>query len=472
MKTKLAFLAIAICLALTLFGQKPNNLSPQEKIYGLSKFWQEVNYNFVFIDKINRQEWDALYQEMIAKVLATTNDYDYFRQLDFFCAYLKDGHTNIYHPNDIGQNIMTTMFGEYRLFLTNIDGKAIVTRVNESKKSEIPIGSEVIVVNGMDVKTYMKENVTPYIASSTDYIRDKQSVYHLLRGYEGDKFTIQLKKPNQEIITLNIEHQLTEEKGIYPPFVDLKLLDFKKMENGVNYLALNSFEDEKLDSLFQQVLPDLYDSKGLIIDLRNNGGGSTNIGFNVLKYLVPDSVLYGSKSSSRMHIPTYKAWGAFVSPADTLQDNPEWGMSKADMTQSFLMAHDIFYHEFPYQPEPIKGITKRIVVPTVILIGNATASAAEDFLIYAHGQKHFTLMGEKTFGSTGQPYLFSLPGGGNARVCTKKDTYPNGKEFVGYGITPDIEVKQSLDDYVHNRDVVLERALEHLKKQMKQGNNK
>ncbi len=48
--------------------------------------------------------------------------------------------------------------------------------------------------------------------------------------------------------------------------------------------------------------------------------------------------------------------------------------------------------------------------------------------------------GEPTFGSTGQPMLFSLPGGGSTRGCTKKDTYPDGKEFIDYGIQPDIEI--------------------------------
>lgn len=458
------FLAAALLLSAALQAQKPNTLSAREKIYGLSKFWQEVNYNFVFFDKINKQEWDSLYQEMISRVLNTQDDYEYYKELTFFCAYLKDGHTNVYYPNAIAQNIMTTMFGPYRLFLTNIDGKAIVTRVNESKKNEIPVGSEIIEVNGLDTKAHIQKNVLPYIASSTDYIRYNESVYNLLKGYKGDIFNVKIKKPDNEIITLRLVHERTEEKEVYPPFVNLNLLDFKQLENGIGYLSLSSFENEKIDSLFQLVLPELYQVKALIIDLRNNGGGSTGIGFNILKYFVADKKLYGSRSMSRMHIPTYKAWGAFLSPADTLQDKPEWGMKKAEMTQSYLMANDRFYHYFPYNPDPVKGVKKRIVVPTVILIGNATASAAEDFLIYAHGQKHFTLMGDKTYGSTGQPYLFELPGGANARVCTKKDTYPDGTEFVGYGIKPDIEIKQTLDDYINNRDIVLEKAVEFLKK--------
>lgn len=139
-----------------------------------------------------------------------------------------------------------------------IDGKAIVTRVNESKKNEIPIGSEIIEVNGLDTKTHIYKNVMPYIASSTDYIRYNESVYSLLKGYKGDIFNIKIKKPDNEIIALQLEHQRTEEKEVYPPFENLNLLNFKKMENGTGYLSLNSFEDARIDSLFQLTLPELY----------------------------------------------------------------------------------------------------------------------------------------------------------------------------------------------------------------------
>ncbi|MFN8353101.1 MAG: S41 family peptidase [Spirosomataceae bacterium] len=106
-------------------------------------------------------------------------------------------------------------------------------------------------------------------------------------------------------------------------------------------------------------------------------------------------------------------------------------------------------------------------MPTVVLIGHNTASAAEDFLISADNQKHVTKIGERTFGSTGQPYLFAMPGGGNARVCTKKDTYPDGREFVGVGIKPDIEIIPTLQDYMANRDVVLDKALNYLTTKLK-----
>jgi C-terminal processing protease CtpA/Prc len=207
-------------------------------------------------------------------------------------------------------------------------------------------------------------------------------------------------------------------------------------------------------------MDEIIKAKALIIDLRYNTGGNTGIGKEIFKHLTNDSILFGSKSVSRNHIPTYKAWGKFQKVKDATKS--EWSR------KALLSYQDKFYYEFPYQADTISNDdlrslkNSRLVVPTVILIGHNTASAAEDFLIYADNQKHITKIGEPTFGSTGQPFMFDLPNGGSARVCTKKDTYPNGKEFVGVGIQPDILVKKDLKDFIENKDPVLEKAIEYL----------
>lgn len=58
---------------------------------------------------------------------------------------------------------------------------------------------------------------------------------------------------------------------------------------------------------------------------------------------------------------------------------------------------------------------------------------------------------------------FQLPGGGWARICIKKDIYPDGREFVGYGVQPDIAVSKSLQDFMEGRDPVLQKAIKYLK---------
>ncbi|MCA1756241.1 MAG: hypothetical protein LC649_02140 [Bacteroidales bacterium] len=455
---KKIFLIILVVFPNFLEAQIPDGLTKTDKVYGLSKFWQEVNYNFVYLEKVDREMWDNSYRELISIVQNTKNDYEYYRELQRFCALLKDGHTNVYLPKDIEQ--MNTMFGDYRLFIENIDGKAIIVRTNLSKKDEIPFGSEVIEVNGKTTQKYIDENVAPYISSSTDYVLKDRSIGRLLSGLEGECFKLKIKKPDKQIIELLLTHKKTEEKEVYPAFEPARqLLDFKWINNQIAYLSLNSFGDKKIDSLFIQKLPELYKAEALIIDLRYNGGGNTGIGKAILQYLTNDKVLYGAKNTSRLHIPAFKAWGKYVDPKDSIKN--EWSK------KSYLSFKDKYYYDFEYAADTIRLDAKRIVVPTVVLLGHNTASAAEDFLIYADNQKHMTKIGENSFGSTGQPFVFDLPGGGMARVCTKKDTYPDGREFVGYGIKPDIEVKRTLNDYLDKKDPVMEKAIEYLQQELK-----
>jgi len=454
-----------ICIFLLTFltivtkAQIPSTLTNEDKIYGLSKFWQEVNYNFVYLEKINRVKWDSTYREMIKTVQQTTNDYEYYRVLKKFCALLKDGHTNVYFPKSIDTLIYRNGFGLYKIFVKNVDNKVIIVNINKSKKDELPVGSEILEVNGMPTHEYINKFVAPYISSSTDYVLQDWSVIKLFEGLKGQKYEIKIKTPDGKTKTLSLIHDISLEKEIYPPFEDRQLLDFKWYDNQIAYIALNSFGYPKIDTLFVQKLPELYKAKGLIIDLRFNDGGSTEIGTEILKYLTYDTILYGSKNITRNHLPAFKAWGKFVEPKDTANDI--WAK------KSLLCYQDKYYYTFDYSPDTFKIINKKIVVPTVILIGHNTASAAEDFLIYADNQKHIIKMGENSFGSTGQPFIFDLPGGGSARVCTKKDTYPDGREFVGYGVKPDIEVKSTLNDYIQKKDPVLDRALLYLKQKTK-----
>ncbi|HCA81527.1 MAG TPA: peptidase S41 [Bacteroidetes bacterium] len=457
MKTRI--LSVLMLGAFGLQAQVPNTLTSEEKVFGLSKFWQEVNYNFVYLEKIDRAAWDSTYKSLIGTIQKTENDYEYYRELQRFCALLKDGHTNIFFPGPVGRQLWNTMFGDYRIFLSNIENKAIITRVNASKKDEIPVGSEIIEVNGLATQTYLDRFVSPYISSSTDYVLRDLAVGQLLQGLPGDRYSVKLRTPQGSVKQLELVHARTTEEAVFPPFETRKLLDFRWIDGGIAYVALNSFDNRAIDSLFVQRLPELSRAAALIVDLRNNGGGSTGIGTAILQYLTNDRLLYGSRQVTRLHMPAYKAWGRFVEPKDTASD--------AHARKSYLHFKDQVYYTFDAEPDSNKAGALRVVVPTALLIGHNTASAAEDFLICADRMLHMVRIGENSFGSTGQPFMFSLPGGGNARICTKKDTFPDGREFVGVGVVPHIEVKKTLRDFRRNTDPVLARAVEYLRSKLR-----
>jgi C-terminal processing protease CtpA/Prc len=74
------------------------------------------------------------------------------------------------------------------------------------------------------------------------------------------------------------------------------------------------------------------------------------------------------------------------------------------------------------------------------------------------------IVGQATGGSTGQPLYVQLPGGGVARICTKADTYPDGRAWVGHGIQPTVKAAPTVADVRAGRDTVLEAALKTLGK--------
>ncbi len=436
----------------------PNKLSAADKVYGLSKFWQEVNYNFVYLSKVDRTQWDNLYKDMIVKVQATSNDYDYWKQMQKFCAFLNDGHTGVWTMDTaISNNVLTKMFGDYWIGFTNVDGHAIVNYTLKKHLKEIPIGSELVEVNGISTRQYLKDSILPFISSSTDYVREDLAISNIIAGLTGTSYKIKLKRPDGTFLPLTLTHARTVDTAFYPALQESSLLELKWYPNDVAYLELNSFGNPKIDTLFIAKLPELKKAKSLIIDLRKNGGGSTNIGAIILSYLTNDTLLPHSKYYTRMNLASFKAWGKSVSIQDTVGN--DWN------TKCWLAYHDMLIDSLSkdYSPWQITQEPNRIVVPTAVLIGHGTASAAEDFLISADGQKHFTKIGERSYGSTGQPLMLELPGGG-ARICTKKDTYPDGREFVGVGVIPDIEIKPTVQDFIKGNDPVLEKALNFLSK--------
>jgi carboxyl-terminal processing protease len=94
-----------------------------------------------------------------------------------------------------------------------------------------------------------------------------------------------------------------------------------------------------------------------------------------------------------------------------------------------------------------------------MLVDAQTFSAAEDTVAVFKLMRRGVIVGTASAGSTGQPWLFDLPGGGQARVCVKRDTYPDGTTFVGTGIVPNVPVQMKIEDVREGKDPVLDRAV-------------
>lgn len=426
---------------------KPTNgrsLTENERLFGFINFWTEVKYNFAFFDQVPDLDWQQVLLDYLPKVRNADTNLEYYKVLQEVCALLNDGHTNIYSPSELQRKV-----GSPAVRITSIDGALFVTNCDKQLVNSVPLGSQIIGVDGIPVEEYIEKNIRPYISSSTEHIRRNREAYQLLQGIKTDSVQVELRTPENQDKQLSLSRDPSNIEWVVPS-EPWELSSFKKMGD-VAYVSLNSFDNGRIVEEFESYLDSIQLAKALIIDLRRNGGGNSWNGYNILKYLT-DKPIVTSKWKTRDHRPAYKAWGAFV------DENSE-NLGSWDRETLSSYKDDYWFESGPDTISPNDGIIK---LPTVVLIGNNTASAAEDFLVAADPIEHITTMGDYTYGSTGQPMLLRLPGGGTARICTKRDTYPDGREFVGYGVQPDIRVAKTLDDMLTEQDSVLSMAIKKL----------
>lgn len=204
--------------------------------------------------------------------------------------------------------------------------------------------------------------------------------------------------------------------------------EYRELPGQISYMALNDFGDEKIVSDFESKFQQALQAKAWILDLRSNGGGNSSIGYKILGRFLT-AAAQGEAWRTHLYNPTFRAW---------------------EQPQSW----------YEGTPDAIElANSPRYSGPVYVLTSPSTCSAAEDFLIPLKIQKRAKLIGEPTCGSSGQPLFFSIYGA-DARVCTKWDRFPDGTEFVGVGVLPDVPANRTKKDVATGHDAILEAAIQ------------
>jgi carboxyl-terminal processing protease len=406
-----------------------------ERLAGFARLWSEVKYNFVFFDHVPEIDWDGILLEYIPRVQAARTDVEYYNVLRQCMALLRDGHTNIWGPSDEPAS-------EPPIRVQAVQNEAVVCQVCSAEKmgteelrkewqaAGVRVGDVITHIDGRPVRQVLAETIYPYIAASTPHARDLAAYHKLLRGQHGTRVVL-------DVIRLDgSKTQATLTRGSYQFNRPPNEFQCRQVSDGIVYVNLPSFGSDQVVREFDGVFDQIRQARGLILDVRRNGGGSTQNGYAILSRLVDKSVP-GSRWKSRKHIAAYKAWGR----------DEQW----EEGTHGTIEPH----------------ATNHYGGPVVVLTGPETASAAEDFAVAFHASGRGKVVGQRTFGSTGQPLMVQLPGGGGARICTKRDTYPDGREFVGIGVIPDVEIEPSRQDIASQRDVILEKGIEEVRNLIK-----
>lgn len=422
-------------------------ISRDERLYTLALLWHEAKINFAYFDHVPELDWDQAYRDFIPLAIETEDPFEFYRLLQRFYALLRDGHTDVWMPDSLLDAV-----GRAPVRFVAVDGRFVVANIGREWHDPALIGAELTAVDGSPVGEFVREEVDPYLCVSTDHVRADSAAGRLAIGPIASeaRFTVRTVAGEVRDWVLPRRDRSIATDWSMPVIVRTPVFEWRWVgapHERIAWVALRSFESEDVVTAFRAALPELLTARAMVIDIRVNGGGSSYHSGAIASHLT-DVPLTGSAWRTRERRAAFVAWGRWEDPAGMGDDVRDYAADNA------------WHIGEPDVLEPTPDEAQRYRGPVVVLIDHPTASAAEDFLIYLDKRPNLRLVGRPTCGSTGQPIPIELPGGGGARVCTKRDTYPDGRDFVGVGVLPHFTVPRTLEEAVAGEDRILGAGLE------------
>ena len=269
------------------------------------------------------------------------------------------------------------------------DGQVLLSPLRDSPSAQAGILQDDVLLAVDDML------VTPEMDISQDIVAR-------IRGEVGTDVTLTVQR-GEETLTFSITRQVID-----IPSVTWRALD---QDPTLGYIQISSFTDRTADELLQG-LDELFagGAQGLVIDLRNNGGGLLHAATDVAsQFLDGGVILYENRRG---------------------QD------------------------EKSYEAEPGGGA---LDTPLVVLINHGTASASEIVAGAIQDRERGVLVGESTFGKGSVQLIFDLSDGSSLHVTAARWFTPDRHQLDGVGLSPDLSIEADPDI-----DVQLERAIKFL----------
>lgn len=196
-------------------------------------------------------------------------------------------------------------------------------------------------------------------------------------------------------------------------------LRYKVLDDNIGYIRYESFSDGIGSGNLTEVLNYLLLCRGLIIDIRNNGGGD-----------LTNAEKFAARFTNEKTLVGY------------IQHKTGPG-------------HHDFSEKEPRYIEPAAAL--RWQKPVCVLTNRHVFSAANEFTLYMKAMPNVKIVGDRTGGGAGMPFSSSLPNGWVVRFSAVP-MYDALHQSTEFGIEPDYPVELQFEDVLRGEDTIIEYA--------------
>lgn len=388
-----------------------------------------VRYTFTEYKKI---DWDALVKDIrpLVERAEQAKDKEAFNvAMARFAARFKDGHLSVQLPQ---QYFAAQTEGGIGLVLGQADDGTVIARiiVDKTPASDAGIkpGAVITEWNGKPIEQALSETELLFTTQSSPHGIRLQQLRYITRAPAGTTFTVKFKNPGEDEKTVDLKtikertsFALSSTRIAAPP--EEMPITVKLLPSGKGYIKIDTFSGDSvlLTRSWEWAINKMIDLKatGLIIDMRQNGGGSGLLA----RYMA----------------------GSFYTQGFVLAQS-----FQADKTGKF-----VYVGKDRVDPAPVQWDG-----PVAVLVGPNCYSACEIFAAaVAHDSNHLIVGRYPTGGVEAGVEPWTLPDGLYFQAPVVQIQYPDGKIFLeGVGVVPNVKVPVTTQSLLSKDDLELPAA--------------
>ena len=388
----------------------------EERLLGLFRVWNVIEYYFPYIYVMD-ESWHDLLDEFIPKIVEANDRQGFELVLLEMTAHLHDLHTGI-----VIQNTLQDFWGEYLAPVNLIrtkEGEWIVCKVFGN--CPLQVGDVILGLDGTEVKK-IEKNREKYLSVPNEKKLYQGMALYLLRSKSNTMDITILRNEKEETYTVTGTKQYTnlswkEEKS------------HEILEKNIGVINPSSIPEGDTGSVVSQIMNDLCNTDGLIIDLRQYPS-DPNMHMFLSMYLQKKGTVY-----SVMTIPSQSVPGTFINRK----------------ISSIGVATGAFYYE----------------KPVVLLMDERSMSSSEFSIMHLRTGDHVVVIGSSSAGVDGNVTELPLPNGNHLRFTSFGVYTPEMGQTQRVGLAPDIEVHPTIEGIKEGRDELMEAAVDYILSQNK-----